>query len=508
MELQNSQFNPLDPQTPFPEPSNPKKRTILILGAVALVVLISGIFYIKQRLVPTPTPTPTLQPTPPVQPPSGQTIYPSQFRFDPQSSGQSQFTGPQTNKLKWAFRDQPSPGCMRQVIITTPVLDEAGNLYFGTSEGSLIALSPAGREIWRFKIPDSYPRNNCVETGKASVYDYNIGFMPALDNTGTIYFGTSGIGNAKKIYALNKNNGTKKWEFSIDGPLQSHIRIGYNNKLYFATTLTLYELNTNGEKISSYPAGGKWNVPAIAKDGTVYACSNQGLVALDSNLNKKWIYSTNNPLNTCQPTVDPKTGIIYFPEKNLDKNEYKLTALNPDGTLKWSVNTFWIESPATAAEDGTIYVGTVDLSKDTKPTSYPIQQGNGILFAFNPNGQEKWRYYVPPVLVCKKGSDEDCPDSDLWKNARAIDISPSIGKDGTIYFGSDVGLYIALNSDGETVKWVYQEADEWDNTAMIAPDGTLYVGHGGGLKGGLYAFSDSAAPPGESPDNSEEPGGR
>lgn len=421
----------------------------------------------------------------------------SQFAFDPENSGRSPFAGPQTGNGRPLFIDKPGPGCNRQIQMTTPVLDSKGNLYFGTSEGSFISITPQGKELWRFKLPDAYPRTNCGEgIGEKELGDRNIAFMPAFDGT-TIYFGTSGILNTKKIYALN-TSGKVKWQYDIDEMLQSPIKIGYDGRLYFTTLTSLYSLDTTGKDAKKYSViSGHMNYPAIAKDGTIYVCSAQGLVALDSNFNKKWIYSTGNLLGTCQPSVDSKTGVVYFPERNRDKQEYKLDALNPDGTLKWSANVFWIESTATIAEDGTIYVSTTDLSIDTKPTSHQVSPTNGVLFALNPDGTEKWRYHVPTVIVCKQGTDPiDCPNSDLWKNANAIDISPIIGKDGTLYFGSDDTLFFALNPNG-TVKWTHKYGDEWDHKGMIAPDGTLYAVPGGGRIGGIYVFSDTAGSGGQ-----------
>ncbi len=428
---------------------------------------------------------------------------PSQFAFDPENSGRSSFKGPQASNAKLLFKDTPGPGCGRQVIMTTPVLDSQGNLYFGTSEGSLIAINTKGQELWRFKLPDVYPRNNCDGEGgeKGMIGDHNIEFMPASDGT-NVYFGTSGIGNAKRVYALGLD-GKEKWRLDIDGPLHSPIKIGYDNRLYFTTLDTLYSVDNTGADVKKYQITEGSKYPAISKSN-IYVCSGQSLVALNYDLVEVWKLNAGTNLNNCKPAVNPDTGIIYFVVNNRDSNDYKLYAVSPDGKLQWTVDVFWSEAPPAVAKDGTIYVSAVDLSLDvkTKPTSGG-GRGNGELFAINPDGTVKWRYNVPPQLVCKKGTDEDCPNNDLWSRATSIDASPTIGADGAIYFGTDAQRYFALSQDG-TLKWVYKNADEWDNSVIITPDGTMYTGPRGNLGGGLYIFSDSLPAQSENSDCVEQ----
>ncbi|MBI2003622.1 MAG: PQQ-like beta-propeller repeat protein [Parcubacteria group bacterium] len=414
--------------------------------------------------------------------------FSSQFGSNPENSNQSRFTGPQTNKVKWIFKDGVT-ACGFQTIMTSPVLDKNGNLYFGTSEGSLISLAPDKTVRWKFKIPDAYPRNNCsAESGEGGgLDDYNIEFAPAIDKTGTIYFGTSGAGNAKRIYALSQD-GKEKWRYDIDGPLQSAVKIGYNGKLYFTTNTSLYSLETDGQKARKFTISSRRNYPAIGKSGTIYVCSGNDLLALDSNLKLKWRFSTGSTLRHCSPAIDPGSEVVYFTANNKDQNTYRLYAVNPDGTKKWTASIFWSEASPAVAKDGTIYVGTTDLSVNTKIKTYQ-SRGSGELFAINPNGAKKWSFNVKPVLVCKKGQDEDCLDADRWSSGTAIDLSPTIGADGTIYFGTDGQTYFSLNQNG-TVKWTYRGGDEWDNSGVIASDGTLYIAPRGLIHGGLFSISD------------------
>jgi hypothetical protein len=95
--------------------------------------------------------------------------------------------------------------------------------------------------------------------------------------------------------------------------------------------------------------------------------------------------------------------------------------------------------------------------------------GNHRVFAFNPDGTQKWI------------------STDVGSGHSGVTIGP----DGTIYFSGYSGyfvgeaLLVALNPDGST-KWAYPGASCW-NTATVGPDGTIYIGTGSFL----YAVSDN-----------------
>jgi outer membrane protein assembly factor BamB len=77
------------------------------------------------------------------------------------------------------------------------------------------------------------------------------------------------------------------------------------------------------------------------------------------------------------------------------------------------------------------------------------------------NGTLKWRY----------------------QTGGAVDSSPAIRSDGTIYFGSDDDSIYALTSNG-TLKWKYQTGNSGFANAVfsspaIGPGGTIYIGSNG-----------------------------
>ncbi|MBI5872106.1 PQQ-like beta-propeller repeat protein, partial [archaeon] len=88
------------------------------------------------------------------------------------------------------------------------------------------------------------------------------------------------------------------------------------------------------------------------------------------------------------------------------------------------------------------------------------------LYAINPDGTVKWQFIVGDPEYLKE-----------WDNWKGILSTPAIGSDGTIYFTSISDFLFAINPDG-TEKWRFSIAmtsDSWSSPA-IGPDATIYIG--------------------------------
>ncbi|MGD0074413.1 MAG: PQQ-binding-like beta-propeller repeat protein, partial [Candidatus Binataceae bacterium] len=80
-----------------------------------------------------------------------------------------------------------------------------------------------------------------------------------------------------------------------------------------------------------------------------------------------------------------------------------------------------------------------------------------------------------------------------WKftAGNAVESSPTIGSDGTIYFGSDDGNLYAVDPYGN-LKWNFttQNSSIVRTAPVIGADGTIYFGvEGGRSYGGIYALN-------------------
>jgi outer membrane protein assembly factor BamB len=75
--------------------------------------------------------------------------------------------------LRWSFKTGDS-------VISSPVIDSDGFIYFGSWDGHLYALRPDGQLQWKFKTGGS------------------VDSSPSVDSDGTIYVGSSD----KCVYAI------------------------------------------------------------------------------------------------------------------------------------------------------------------------------------------------------------------------------------------------------------------------------------------------------------------
>jgi len=188
--------------------------------------------------------------------------------------------------------------------------------------------------------------------------------------------------------------------------------------------------------------------PVVAADGTSYLVTeNSAFYAVKKDGTLKWKATADRIVNS-SPAMAPD-GTVYFGYLGV------FFAYNPDGTEKWRFylnNSGYISPPTapTIAPDGTIYLAMADNS----------------LYALNPNGTLKWR------LALTAGS-------------TIYSSSPALGADGTIYIGSqDKNLY-AVNPNG-TLKWCFTTGGKIDSSPAVGADGTIYVDAWDGY---LYAIT-------------------
>jgi outer membrane protein assembly factor BamB len=150
-------------------------------------------------------------------------------------------------------------------------------------------------------------------------------------------------------------------------------------------------------------------------------------------------------------------GTIYLGSVIRDDRhpQHFITAVNPDGTVKWRFATGWrdtqtMSSPAIGA-DGRIYVGAQD----------------GYFYALNPDGTLAWRFAA----------------------ASPVQQHPVVANDGTVYVGIDGRLH-AFNPDG-TVRWTADLGYNLPGGPSLSPDGETIYAFGytpAGPTATLYAF--------------------
>jgi len=213
--------------------------------------------------------------------------------------------------------------------------------------------------------------------------------------------------------------------------------------------------------------------PSIGIDGTVYIGSHDGyFYAINPDGTEKWRFFAGPP--NYDERWDVSKSMMASPAIASDGTIYiyssanYLFAVNPDGTEKWRFyvkwgNDFW--SSPVIGHDGTIYTGSARSQEDP---NY-----DGGLHAINPDGSEKW----------------------LFLNDCGVTSTAAINTEATIYFGGNVlnpegegniGKLYALNPDGSK-KWEYTFENWMESSPSIGPDGTIYTGTGREAK--VYAIN-------------------
>jgi outer membrane protein assembly factor BamB len=229
-----------------------------------------------------------------------------------------------------------------------------------------------------------------------------------------------------------------------------------------------WRFETYGQVISS---------PSIGNDGTIYVGSyDYKLYAINPDGTEKWSFPTSHDISL-SPAI-ASDGTIYV-GSNYDN---RFWAINANGTEKWrfireGVSRPGFSSSPAIGSDGTIYVGSNDYN----------------MYAINPNGTEKWKfptnYYIkssPAIDINGTiyiGSRDDNlyainPNGTLkWKFITGYEVasSPAIGSDGTIYVGSRDDRLYAINPNGSE-KWNFTTGWYVTSSPAINSDGTIYIG--------------------------------
>lgn len=281
----------------------------------------------------------------------------------------------------------------------------------------------------------------------------------AIGVDGTVYLaGVNGSGNAD-FYALCPTNGTTIWHYpGTHDWVWNAPALGPDGTVYFGDYSQVFAI-TNGSLKWAYPTNFtgldtfKYSSPVVGPDGTIYvnALNYNRIYALNPDGSLKWSLSGLNTGELSSFAVS-SDGIIYCLGATSTNNCY-LVALNTNGTVKWQLapptNTFFYCTPE-IGPDGTIYIEAVPNP------SYTYYYTN-TLFALTPNGTIKWIF----PLFESGGT--------FYHGSTC-----AIASDGEIYATTTAGTIYSLAPNG-TMNWSYQTPINGLTAPIIGPDGTVYV---------------------------------
>jgi outer membrane protein assembly factor BamB len=305
-----------------------------------------------------------------------------------------------------------------------PALSPDGTIYQATFEGSLIAISPDGREKWRF--------NAGLEIKSA----------PSIADDGTIYFGS----RDRKCHALTPD-GKAKWTFATGGWVDATPAIAQDGTICFGSWDTFfYALKPDGTVKWKYPAGAIIEAPAaIGRDGAIYfGAHDKYFYALNPDGSVRWKFLTGGEIVAA--SAIGSGGEIYF--SSLDGRLY---ALNPDGTERWHLRTgSTTRSAPVLDEAGNLCLGhtncTIVVAKDGSRSWH-----SGSPLPINVSAiAAPGRFYIS--VPWRTLQAVEAPDRRLWKAAlkSGLTASPTLSEEGIIYAVAGRFLY-AIQPPGQAL---------------------------------------------------------
>lgn len=186
-------------------------------------------------------------------------------------------------------------------VRSSPVIDENGVLYVGSSDGYLYAFDIETQiEEWRFWTNSSIESSPAL-SGDSVIFGTVDGRIYALEKSGRIqwfkvigepivsspaiadgrvFFGC----NDSRVYALNIADGSPSWTpFTTGGSVTSSPAVANGRVFISSEDSHIYALNaTTGAKIwDNATAGPVHSSPAVSSDGKVFVCSGVNINAFD-----------------------------------------------------------------------------------------------------------------------------------------------------------------------------------------------------------------------------------
>ena len=312
-----------------------------------------------------------------------------------------------TGARKWAFQ-------AANPLYAAPALGLDGTLFLGESQYCYAVDSATGALKWRRPI-------KCYAA-------------PAIGSDGMVYIAsTYAAGNGasyQRMYALDGATGEPRWEFtgktvsaSVALPSPS---LGRDGTVYYGGfDRALYALDGRTGRLKwEYPLEGEALAsPAVGGEPeTVFTSgSDFSFYAIDAVTGgKKWEFNTTSDTVAASPIVGPD-GTIYA--RTVTGMIYALAA--DSGTVKWKFQTEFNDrsTPALGA-NGTLYACGLDRSGTREEKLHAIKADTG---------REEWSFSggsgIDPLLL-----------------GAFYDHSPTLGTNGTIYWGTYGGDVFALQS--------------------------------------------------------------
>lgn len=154
-------------------------------------------------------------------------------------------------------------------MVSSPAMDENGNLFIGTMTHEMIAVSSSGKVLWRYETQGAVWATPVVHEGQVMFGDLS---------------GT--------IYALNAGNGNVEWTINVDGPVIGTGALLSDGVAFGVEEAGVQAVGFNGVKLWSHPVDGDLQAGLVQAGDFVLVALTNGedlMLALDpANGNERW----------------------------------------------------------------------------------------------------------------------------------------------------------------------------------------------------------------------------
>ncbi len=245
--------------------------------------------------------------------------------------------------LKWTWSPDGNP--VPVAPIGEPALGPDGTIYVTHSSGGpfhrwLVALNPNGSVLWGRDLTITMSDSDAIARGLTVGAD------------GTIY-----VYNDHKVYAFHSDTGARKWYFDL-GDYSMTADLGFAVGTEGSVYVPCYNAG-GGKLLALSPTGAKrWEysfptgpgIPIVGSDDTVYVPAGPILYAIGSTGGLKWQASLTRNIAPRSLAL-AADGTIYLSAEHL-------TALNPGGTVRWTLQGIVSEGAPAIGYDGTLYLAS------------------------------------------------------------------------------------------------------------------------------------------------------